>query len=81
MASQIEAAAQVDLLTAKINKIGTETSNTLQKVKDLEAIIVAGGEVSPVLQTALDAAVAAAQATDDLIADPVVEPPPVEPAP
>lgn len=75
MATQTEAAIQVNALTAKINKIGSETANTLQKVKDLEAIIVAGGEVTPELQAALDAAVAAAQVADDLIPDAQVPPP------
>lgn len=69
MATQAEAAVEVRNLTAKINKIGTETATTLQKVKDLEAIIVAGGEVSEELRTALDEAIAAATAADDLTPD------------
>lgn len=78
MAKQDEAAQSVRDLTAQINKIGTETATTLQKVTDLEAIIAAGGDVSPELQAALDEAKAAAQRADDLTPDaPVVEPPTV----
>lgn len=73
--TQAEAAAEVRNLTAKINKIGTETATTLQKVKDLEAIIVAGGEVTPELRTALDEAIAAAQTADDLTPDAPTPPP------
>lgn len=79
MATQAEAAVEVRNLTAKINKIGTETAATLQKVKDLEAVIVAGGEVSSELRTALDEAIAAAQSADDLTPDAPTPPTPPTP--
>lgn len=71
MATQAEAAQQVRDLTARINKIGTETAATLEKVNALQAIIDAGngGTVSEELQTAINEAIASAQATDDLTPD------------
>jgi hypothetical protein len=67
--TQNELAAQLTAVTDQITKIGTETAATLQKVKDLEAVIAAGGEVSAEVQTALDALKAQAQLTDDLVPD------------
>lgn len=71
MATQAEAAQQVRDLTARINKIGTETASTLEKVNALQLIIDAGngGTVSEELQTAINEAVASAKATDDLTPD------------
>ena len=69
MLTQAEAAAQIRSLTAQIAKIGTETSKTLQKVTDLEAVITAGGNVSPEVEAALADAKTQAQATDDLVPD------------
>lgn len=71
MSTQAEAAQQVRDLTTKINKIGTETAKTLEKVTALQAIIDAGngGQVSEELQTAINEATASAQATDDLTPD------------
>lgn len=71
MANDAEAVQQVKDLTAKINKIGTETSTTLAKVIALQAIIDAGngGSISAELQAALNEATAAAQSADDLTPD------------
>lgn len=71
MANQAAAAQQVRDLTVTINKIGTETAATLDKVKALQEIIDAGngGEVSAELQTAINEAIASAKATDDLTPD------------
>ena len=69
MTTQTELATQLDAVSAQIDKIGTETSTTLQKVKDLEALLAAGGTVSPEVQTALDALKAHVQTVDDLVAD------------
>lgn len=69
MASQAELAAQVTAATEKLTKIGVETSTLITKVSDLEAIIAAGGDVSPELQAAVDALVAQAKVVDDLVPD------------
>ncbi len=76
MLTQAEAAAQIRSLTAQIAKIGTETSKTLQKVTDLEAVITAGGNVSPEVEAALADAKTQAQATDDLVPDDTTPPTP-----
>lgn len=69
MATQAELAADLRTVTAQIRKIGTETSATLQKVIDLEAIIAAGAPVSEEVLTALAELKAQAQAADDLTPD------------
>lgn len=69
MATQSELAQQIAAITAQVAKIGTETSATLQKVIDLQAIIDAGEAVSPELQAAVDALKVQAQKTDDLVPD------------
>ncbi len=56
-------------LQDQVAKIGVETSKTLQKVTDLEAIIAAGGQTTPEVDAALVDLKAQAQATDDLVPD------------
>ena len=83
MASQTEAAAQIRALTAQIQKISAESSTTLQKVTDLQAVIDAGTGVSPELQAAVDELKAQIQVVDDLVPDvtPPAPTPTPEPAP
>jgi hypothetical protein len=78
MLSQAQAAAQIRALTAQIAKIGTETGKTLAKVTALEALITAGGDVTPEVEAALADAKTQAQATDDLVPDDIT--PPTSPA-
>lgn len=74
--TQAEAAQQIRDLTAQVAKIGTETGATLQKVKDLEALILAGGDASPEVVSALTELKTQAQLTDDLVPDAPPPPPP-----
>lgn len=71
--TQSELAADIKTATEQLKKIGTETSATLQKVTDLQAIIDAGGGVgSTVTQELIDAVDALktqAQVVDDLVPD------------
>lgn len=69
MVTQAELAQSLNDLTAQVAKIGVETSATLQKVKDLEAAIAAGGGTTPEVDAALAALKTQAQATDDLVPD------------
>ncbi len=78
--NQVQLAQELVLLKNQITKIGTETSATLQKAKDLEAIIQAGGEVSQEVKDALAALKAQAQLTDDLVPDASAPPTPESPA-
>lgn len=86
MDTQAQAADKIRGLTQTINKIGTETTATLNKVTALQEIIDAGngGEISEELQKAINEAITSAKATDDLVPDAPVtpaEPPPESPAP
>lgn len=69
-AEQLQAvAAQQQKSIGEIDALQTESTAQGQRIKDLEAIINAGGEVSPGLATALAAVVAGQQAVDDKIPD------------
>lgn len=77
MATQKELADQLTAVGVTIAKIGTETTKTLDRVKELEvALNGSGTAVSPELQAAFDALKAQVTVVDDLIAD-VPPPPPV----
>lgn len=74
--TQKELADQLTALTGQVQKIGTETAALEQKVNDLESALNAGGDVSPEVQTALDALKAQVQVVDDLVPDPTPAPTP-----
>lgn len=69
MASQAELADQIRAATSQLQKIGTETKSLVEKIDALQAIIDAGGEVSPELQAAVDELKTQAQVVDDLVPD------------
>ena len=72
MATQAEAAAQLQEANQSLQKIGTEVDTLLQKVADLEAAAQNNAdEVSPALQEAIDAVVAQAKAVDEKVPDAV----------
>ena len=75
MATQAELTAQVNTLTAKVEKIGTETRSLLTKIDELTEVINTGGEVTPELQGAVDALSAQADVVDQLVPDAPEEPP------
>lgn len=76
MANQQELAQQVKDLTAKVNKVGTETRTLLTKIDELTAIIAEGGTtVTPELQAAVDDLQIQVNVVDELVPDA----PPVEP--
>lgn len=75
MATNAELVQGMSDLGAQVQKIGAETSTTLQKVSDLEAAIAGAGGVDPSVQAAFEALKAQVQVVDDLIPDaPVVTP-------
>lgn len=69
MATQTELAADLTAVKDQVAKIGVESSVTLQKVTDLEAVIAAGGGTSPEVDAALAALKTQVQLVDDLIPD------------
>jgi uncharacterized protein YoxC len=69
MATQEEAAAQLEAINTQLQKIGTETQSLLDKVTELQNAAAAAGEVQPALQTAIDAVSAQAKVVDDLVPD------------
>lgn len=76
MANQQELAQQVKDLTAKVNKVGTETRTLLTKIDELTAIIAEGGTVvSPELQAAVDDLQIQVNVVDELVPDAPTEPP------
>lgn len=75
MATQKELTDQVNALTGRVVKIGSETRTLLTKVEELLAIIAAGGEVSAELQTAVDDLQAQVTVVDELVPDAPTEPP------
>jgi len=72
MATQAEAAVQLDTVTTKLGKVLTE----IQALKDAAA---AAANVSPELQAAIDRVVGAAEAADNANPDAPIEPPVEEP--
>lgn len=62
-------AADVKSIQTQVEKIGTETQNTLQKVTDLQAVIDSQGGTTPEIQAAFDDLKASVQKVDDLIPD------------
>lgn len=76
MATQAQAASLLTALLGKLDKIGSETSQSLAEIQALkDAAANNDGEVGPELQAAIDAVVSRAQAVDDLVQDAVVTDP------
>lgn len=76
MATQSEAAQQLTSVLAVLDKIGSETTELLAEVEELKAQAT---NVSPELQTAIDAVAERAQGIDDLVPDtPAPAPPPAQ---
>lgn len=75
MASNAELTADLQKVSAQVQKISGETSTTLQKVSDLEAALAAVGTTSPEVDQALTDLKTQVQLVDDLIQDA----PPAEP--
>lgn len=73
--TQTEMAEKLDGVTTKLVKIGEESKKTLQAVADLKAELANQENVSPGLQASFDRLEAQATVVDDLVPDPVVEPP------
>lgn len=76
MATQAEAAAQLQTVVANLDKVSGETQALKTEVQALKDAATANGEVSPELQTAIDAVAARVAAIDALVPD---APAPVEP--
>lgn len=77
MATQAQVAADLTALTEQVTKIKGEVTGKLQELADA---IAAQGDASPEVETALAALKAEVKAVDDLVADPVIEDPPLPPA-
>jgi len=75
LATQAELAADLASVKDSVTKIGAETSATLVKVAELEALIAAGFQTSPEIDAALAEVKAGLQAVDDLVVDAIPEPP------
>jgi hypothetical protein len=73
--NQTEMAEKLDGVTTKLVKIGEESKKTLQAVADLKAELANQENVSPGLQASFDRLEAQATVVDDLVPDPIVEPP------
>jgi len=69
MSTQIELITSIKELTTQVKKISAESSATLAKVIELQAIIDAGPGVSVELQEAIDTLKAQVQMVDNLTAD------------
>lgn len=70
MANQQELAAQLKAVATQIQKIGTESKSTLEKVTKLEeALANSGGEISIELQEAVNDLKAQVAVVDDLVVD------------
>lgn len=73
MASQSEIAAGIAQVNTQLQKVSSESTITLDKVRALEEQI-ANGDVSPELQAAFDDLKAQVQKVDDLVPDAVPVP-------
>lgn len=75
MATQAELTEQVRTLTAKVQKVGTETRTLLTRIEELLAVIANGGQVTPELQAAVDDLQIQVNVVDELVPDAPTEPP------
>lgn len=69
MATQQDAAKQLQDINDKLTKVGGETQALLDKVQALQTAAANADQVSPELQAAIDAVAAQAQKVDDLVPD------------
>lgn len=69
MATQADAAAQLNAVNDKLTKVGTETSALLDEVQKLKDAAANSDQVSPELQAAIDAVSAQADKVDNLVPD------------
>jgi predicted nucleic acid-binding Zn-ribbon protein len=69
MATQAELVAELESIALAVEKIGTETSATLEKVAELEAALAAAGNVGPEVVAALEAVKAQVAVVDSLVPD------------
>jgi chromosome segregation ATPase len=69
MESQHQLAQDLTALTTQVQKIGTETTATLQKVTDLQNALNNAGGTTPEVDAAMAALKAQVQLVDDLIPD------------
>ena len=69
MSTQAELAAKLDVVTAQITKIGTETTLLLANIATLTAALEASGATTPEVDSALEALQAQASIVDDLVPD------------
>jgi uncharacterized protein YoxC len=68
--TQAELVTEMQALKGQITKIGTETATLLEKVKELQALIDAGGNtLTPETQAAWEEVKTAAQGVDDEVPD------------
>jgi len=77
---QAQLAAEMQQVSAQLDKIGAESAATLQKVADLEAALASSTGVSQEVQDAFTALKAQVQRVDDMVPDAAPAPAP-EPAP
>ena len=75
MGTQTEHAADLQVITDQVTKIGTETSASLAKITELEAAIAVGGQTSPEVNEKVAALKAQLQVVDELVADVSASPP------
>ena len=74
MAKQSELAEKINLLTAQVNKIGSESTKSLELIAELKTALENQENVSPELQAAFDNLEAQVTLGDELVPDaPVVE--------
>lgn len=69
MASQEQLAQDLNTIREQVEKIGVETSATLQKVADLEAALAAAGTTTPEVDAALQALKDQINVVDGLVPD------------
>jgi seryl-tRNA synthetase len=78
MATQKEAAAQLEVVSAALVKIGGETQKLLTEVQALKDAAANASNVEPELQAAIDKVASQAQVVDDQVPDDVPVVPPTE---
>lgn len=69
MTTQVELAADLATVVTEVQKIGAETQTLIGKVTELEAVIAAGGPVTPEVAAALQAVKDQLKIVDDLVPD------------
>lgn len=69
MATEAELIASLDVIKGVIDKVSSETSASLARIAELQALLAAAGNTSPAVDAKVAEILAGLQAVDDQVSD------------